>query len=175
MYFLLLYRNFLMIISLTFVVVQESLFMQDSSEGVDIEDTATDDHDDDDEEEDNEDESADGSTDYDEKMDRVAQFQKAFENAVETDTFGYKTIKLQSEQAAIRTPKDITAISWAAFCTGDKSNIQREVMKIQALDMTNVLQRLHLAAAMLMEEKKKLRAKMALAGIKDSDSLQSDE
>ena len=174
MYFLLLYRNFLMFI-VFLLLLQESLFMQDSSEGVDIEDTATDDHDDDDEEEDNEDESADGSTDYDEKMDRVAQFQKAFDNAVETDTFGYKTIKLQSEQAAIRTPKDITAISWAAFCTGDKSNMQREVMKIQALDMTNVLQRLHLAAAMLMEEKKKLRAKMALAGIKDSDSLQSDE
>ena len=166
-----------MFILLFVVALQESLFMQDSSEGVDIENTATDDDDDDDEEDDDEDESAEGSTDNDEKMDRVAQFQTAFENAVEIDTFGYKTIKLQSEQAAIRTPKDITAISWAAFCTGDTSNMQREVMKIQALDMTNVLQRLHLAAAMLMEEKKKLRAKMALAGIKesDSDSLQSDE
>ena len=169
--FFLLYLIFLMVI----LLLQESLFMQDSSEGVDIENTATDEHDDDDDDDDDEDESTEGSTDYDEKMDRVAQFQKAFDNAVETDTFGYKTIKLQSEQAAIRTPKDITAISWAAFCTGDKSNMQREVMKIQALDMTNVLQRLHLAAAMLMEEKKKLRAKMALAGIKDSDSLQSDE
>ena len=40
-------------------------------------------------------------------------------------------------------------------------------MKIQALDMTNVLQRLQLASAMLRAEATKLKAKLALAGIKD--------
>ena len=47
-------------------------------------------------------------------------------------------------------------------------------MKIQALDMTNVLQRLQLAAAMLREEKKKLKAKLSLAGIKGSSGNEDE-
>eukprot|EP00581_Thalassiosira_minuscula_P002442 CAMPEP_0183736074 /NCGR_PEP_ID=MMETSP0737-20130205/48442_1 /TAXON_ID=385413 /ORGANISM="Thalassiosira miniscula, Strain CCMP1093" /LENGTH=493 /DNA_ID=CAMNT_0025969989 /DNA_START=61 /DNA_END=1542 /DNA_ORIENTATION=- len=168
----------------------ESLFMKDSSEGVDLDSSEgktiiNEDDKYDDEEEEDEDEEDDLLDDptNDDNLDRLAQFQKAFQHAKETDTFGYvvqpttaiddlsqtEYIKQQTSSTAtnIRTPKDLTAISWAAFCTGDKNNIQRDVMKIQALDMSNVMQRLQLASAMLREEKKKLAAKLALAGIKE--------
>lgn len=153
----------------------ESLFMTDSSEGVDIKDTAKNEETTDDEdEEDDEDELAENETD--ENLDRLAQFRQAFESAKETDTFGYvlqptnaidDPPQTESKQSKVRTPKDLTAISWAAFCTGEKNNIKRDVVKIQALDITNVLQRLQLASAMLREEKKVWKAKLALAGIKD--------
>lgn len=148
--------------------------MQDSNEGVeeannDQDDAATDD------DEEREDEDGMPEDETDEKVDRVEQFRKAFECAKETDTFGYIlqptldiTAKSESKGAETRTAKDLAAISWAAFCTGDNNNIGRDVMKIQALDMTNVLQRLQLAAAMLRDEKRKCQAKLALAGIKDT-------
>jgi len=158
----------------------ENLFMQSdsSTEGVDIETEAKANNDeleeDDDDEED--DELLEEDVDESKIDDRVAQFQKAFEDAKETDTFGYvlQTINV-NDKSTIRTPKDLTAISWAAFCTGKADNIQREVMKIQALDETNVLKRLQLAAAMLREEKKVLRAKLSLAGVQDSSSNEQEE
>ena len=146
--------------------------MQDSTDGVDMEETT---YDDDEEGDEDDDDIID-----EENLDRYAQYQQAFEDAKETDTFGYvlqpttaidnlsqSQTNSSSNKQTIRTPKDLAAISWAAFCTGDKNNIQRDVMKIQALDMVNVLQRLQLAAAMLREEKKKWVAKLALAGITD--------
>lgn len=158
----------------------ENLFMQSdsSTEGVDIETEAKANNDeleeDDDDEED--DELLEEDVDESKTDDRVAQFQKAFEDAKETDTFGYvlQTINV-NDKSTIRTPKDLTAISWASFCTGQADNIQREVMKIQALDETNVLKRLQLAAAMLREEKKVLRAKLSLAGVQDSSSNEQEE
>ncbi len=148
--------------------------MQDSNEGVEEGDIEVGDYNIrmyDDEEMDDEDD----IIPEDEKIDRVKQFRQAFENAKETDTFGYVLpptldILLKSETTgeAVRTAQDLAAISWASFCTGEKNNIARDVMKIQALDTNNVLQRLQLAAAMLRDEKKKCRAKLASAGIKDT-------
>ncbi|KAL3777219.1 hypothetical protein ACHAW5_007652 [Stephanodiscus triporus] len=156
----------------------ESLFMQDSNEGVDVENTEAEDETAYDTEEDNdENESLEDETD--ENTDRVAQFYQAFESAKEADTFGYI---FQSTDApdnlsnqTIRNSKDLVAISWASFCTGDRNNLQRDVVKIQALDTTNVLQRLQLAAAMLREEKKKWKAKLALAGITDSGNADASD
>jgi len=158
--------------------------MQDSNEGgVDVDNTeAYDDEttDDDNDEEDEEGENAsseeEDETDDENNIDRVAQFYRAFESAKEADTFGYifqstdpsKQTATDSNEGTIRNPKDLAAISWASFCTGEKNNLQRDVIRIQALDTTNVLQRLQLAAAMLREEKKKWKAKLALAGITDS-------
>jgi hypothetical protein len=157
-------------------VFQEYLFMQDSNEGVEVGDNEVGDNNImtyDDEEMDVEDDIPEGDTD--EKIDRVEQFRQAFENAKETDTFGYvlpPTLDILPKSEligeAVRTAKDLAAISWAAFCTGEKNNIARDVMKIQALDTINILQRLQLAAAMLRDEKKKCRAKLALAGIIDT-------
>jgi len=152
----------------------ESLFMNDSTEGVDLGssegDAAVGDA-----EEDQEDDFLEGGEADDEKLDRVAQFQKSFESAKETDTFGYvlqpsdviDNLSQPKKGNAVRTPKDLTAVSWAAFCTGDPNDIERDVMKVQALDMLNVMQRLQLASAMLREEKKKLRAKLALMEMKE--------
>jgi len=151
--------------------------MQDSNEGVEEEDSEVGDNNIrmyDDKEMDDEDDII-PESDMDEKIDRVKQFRQAFENAKETDTFGYVLpptldilLKSESIGEAVRTAQDLAAISWAAFCTGEKNNIARDVMKIQALDTNNVLQRLQLAAAMLRDEKKKCRAKLASAGIKDT-------
>lgn len=154
----------------------ESLFMNDSVEGVDFgssEDGAVGD---DGGEEEEEDEFSEEEKD-DDALDRVAQFERAFEDANESDTFGYvlqpsnavdNLSQRTTRSSAVRSPKDLTAISWAAFCTGDRNDLQRDVMKIQALDTTNVMQRLQLAAAMLREEKKKWTAKLALAEMKDA-------
>jgi hypothetical protein len=168
----------------SFRFIQESLFMQDSNEGgVDVDnnteadDETTDDNDEEDEEENTSSED-DDETDEN-NIDRVAQFYQAFESAKEADTFGYISQSTthadnlskqttDSNKGTIRNSKDLAAISWASFCTGEKNNLQRDVIKIQALDTTNVLQRLQLAAAMLREEKKKWKAKLALAGITDS-------
>ena len=150
----------------------EELFMKDSTEGVDLESNASSENDEEEEEDDDEDED-----DLD-VVDRVAQFETAFESAKESDTQGYilqpstATDNLSSSNKndnVLRTPKDLTAISWAAFCTGEPDNVQRQAIQIQALDMTNVIQRLQLASAMLREEQMSLKAKLALAGIKDGD------
>lgn len=152
----------------------EELFMKDSSEGVDLEDSTSRNLEEEEEEEDDDDD------DDLEINDRVAQFHQAFEDAKETDNQGYilppttasdNLSQTDEEAARLRSPKDLTAISWAAFCTGPKDNskesIKRQAIQIQALDMTNVIQRMQLASAMLREEQKSLKAKLALAGIQD--------
>ena len=160
----------------------ESLFMQESNEGVDVTSSG---QEEDDAIEDNEDDDNTLPDESDEVIDRVAQFAAAFESAKEADTFGYimpSTLAVPdnllskagpSKQTTIRNSKDLAGISWAAFCTGEKNNLQRDVIKIQALDMTNILKRLQLAASMLLEEKKRLKAKLALAGITDPGNTES--
>jgi len=158
----------------------EELFMKDSSEGVDdldLDSTNALDDEFDEEDMNSDDDDDDNDDDDSEILDRVAQFQEAFESAKETDNQGYilqpttATDNLSSEKIALRSPKDLTAISWAAFCTGSKDgskdSIQRQAIQIQALDMTNVIQRMQLASAMLREEQNSLKAKLALAGIQD--------
>jgi len=157
----------------------ESLFMQESNEGVDVPSSG---QEEDDAIEDNEDEDDENALpdESDEVIDRVAQFAAAFECAKEADTFGYimpSTLavpdNLLSKAGLSRNSKDLAGISWAAFCTGEKNNLRRDVIKIQALDMTNILKRLQLAASMLLEEKKRLKAKLALAGITDPGNTES--
>jgi len=146
----------------------ESLFMNDSADGIDM---GSEIEDDEEEDEGEDDELEDG----DETLDRMSQYQKAFESAKEADTFGYvlqprtaiDDLSNNPQSSSIRTPKDLTAISWAAFCTGEANNVNRDVMKIQALDMVDVSQRLQLAVAMLSEEQKKLKAKLLRAGIRN--------
>ncbi len=152
--------------------------MHDSNEGVDLENTAADDessHDNEEEDDENE---------TDENTDRMTQFYQAFESAKEADTFGYilqsthapdNLSKQTKSKQTIRNSKDLAAISWASLCTGEKNNLQRDVIKIQALDTTDILQRLQLAAAMLREEKKKWKAKLVLAGIVESGNIEESD
>ena len=131
---------------------------------------------DEDEDDDDDDEGIDGEAD-DAHLDRVAQFQKAFESAKEAETIGdvrrpndapdtHAPDTNAPTPAGTRTPVDLAALSWAAFCTGAAGDVHRDVAKIQALDAADVTQRLKLAAAMLGEERKKLKAQMAMVGIK---------
>lgn len=160
----------------------ESLFMQDSNEGVDVPSSGQEEEDD--AIDDTEDDEIALPDDPDEDIDRVAQFAAAFESAKEADTFGYimpSTLavpdnlrpKAESSQTTVRNSRDLAGISWAGFCTGEKNNLRRDVIKIQALDMTNILKRLQLAASMLLEEKKRLKAKLALAGMSDPGNTES--
>ena len=108
--------------------------------------------------------------------DRRARYYKAFEDAKISDTQGYISPAVDPKKTTIRSLKDLTAISWAVFCTADPADlseteeIQYNVFKIQALDTKSVLQRLNLGAAMLRMEKKKLKAKLALAGKPDKSN-----
>ena len=73
-----------------------------------------------------------------------------------------------------RTPQELTAISWAAFCT----NVLPEedaAYRIQALDSDDVFERLKLASHMLREKKKRLRQLMEKAGIKFQGEDELDE
>lgn len=135
----------------------ESLFAQDSTEGV-LEETQyeEDEHEDDDEEE---------------LFGRYADYKNAVKEAMAADSVFQSSANndnLASPNFKLRSGKELVATSWAAFCTGDAS-AQGEVMKIQALDMTAPIQRLQLASAMLREEKKKLQAKLMLSGLSRED------
>ena len=63
-----------------------------------------------------------------------------------------------------RSPQDLTAISWAAFCT---SYIPEEdaATRIQALDCENLFERLKLASHMLKDKKNRMKKAMEKAGI----------
>jgi len=136
----------------------ESLFLTD---GVDVQDSLDEDEDEDNEE----DEYTEGS---DKLVDRYEQFKSVMEEAKDSDSQGYVIQQTDANdklpQSKKRSKKELVAMSWAAFCTGNDNNVQHDVIKIQALDITNVIQRLQLASAMLRDEKKKLTM-IALGGI----------
>jgi len=111
-------------------------------------------------------------------------FQKAFKNAKDTDCQGYK-MRTQSPlfyskfDKCKRTIQDITAISWAAFCsssTSDENNIntkrnqngilhEKEIIltaKMQALGSTTLLGRLHMALMVLRHKKRVLEEELAV-------------
>ena len=64
-----------------------------------------------------------------------------------------------------RSPQELTAVSWAAFCT---SLLDEEdaTYRIQALDSDKLFDRLKLAGHMLKEKKEKLKSRLEQAGIK---------
>jgi hypothetical protein len=63
-----------------------------------------------------------------------------------------------------RTPQELTALSWAAFCTNLFAQ-EDAAMRIQALDSDNLFERLKLASHMLKEKKNQVKAAMEKAGI----------
>ncbi|EJK71097.1 hypothetical protein THAOC_07496 [Thalassiosira oceanica] len=137
----------------------ESLFAQDSTEGVLEESQYGEDeteYDDDDDEE--------------ELFGRYADYKSAVEDAMDADSVFQQSNNdnLASPDFTLRSGKELVATSWAAFCTGG-TGAQAEIMKIQALDMTAPLQRLQLASAMLREEQKKLQAKLMLSSLSRDD------
>jgi hypothetical protein len=82
--------------------------------------------------------------------------------ALETDTQGYF---LPSHNVTdTYTPQEMTAISWAAFCTEILPEIDA-TFRIQALDCDNLFERLKLGNLMLKQKEKQLKEKLKKAGL----------
>jgi hypothetical protein len=114
---------------------------------------------DDDEEEVKEDEEDDSG---DSVIDRRRRFRGAYNVALSTDTQGYQVRK---QDTGDRTAQELTAVSWAAFCT-DLLPDEDATFRIQAMDSEDLFERLKLALSMLRQKKDVLQAKMERAGIK---------
>jgi hypothetical protein len=96
-------------------------------------------------------------------LDRQGRFQKAYQVALRTDTQGYCVAPGSTTVA--RSPQELTAMSWAAFCTSNLPEEEDAAMRIQALDCDNLFERLKLASHMLKEKKNRLQTAMEKAGI----------
>lgn len=116
------------------------------------------DYDDDDDEEDKE-------------PDRRSRFRTAYQVALATDTQGYRVVK---QDTGDRSPQELTAISWAAFCT-DILHDEDATFRIQALDCDSLFDRLKLASHMLRSKKDQLRQKMEKAGLQFRNEDMEDE
>jgi hypothetical protein len=103
-------------------------------------------------------------------FDRRARFRKAYQIALSTDTQGY-AVRSGGDSTIDRTPQELTAVSWAAFCTEILPDADA-AYRIQALDYENLFDRLKLALLVLRQKKEKLQDRMDKAGIKfKSDDL----
>jgi hypothetical protein len=73
-----------------------------------------------------------------------------------------------------RSAQELTAISWAAFCT-DMSPEQDTTYRLQALDCDNLFQRLQLALRMLSIKKKMLKKRVEKAGLRNIDEIRRSD
>lgn len=103
--------------------------------------------------------------------DRRARFMRAYKVAMDTDTQGYFLSTKQDSME--RTPQELTAISWAAFCT-ELLEEEDATFRIQALDSEVLLDRLKLASHMLQQKKATLQKKMEKAGLRGDDEEGGD-
>lgn len=110
----------------------------------------------------------DDDVDDDSELDRRGLFQQAFQIAMETDSQGYLSSAITDE----RSPKELTALSWAAFCTDDTMDLEMATFRIQAMDETKLVERLKLASTMFKRKKSGLEAKLKNVELKrDDDDL----
>lgn len=93
--------------------------------------------------------------------DRRKRFQQAYKVALETDFQGYSVV---SQNFTDYTPQEMTAISWAAFCTEILPEFDA-TFRIQALDCDNLFERLKLALHMLRTKENHLKEKLKKAGL----------
>jgi len=118
-------------------------------------------HDEEDEDEEPSDDDDEGSS-----IDRRKRFRRAYQIALETDTQGYQVAGPgQGESTGDRTPQELTAISWAAFCS-ELLPEEDAPFRVQALDCDTLFDRLKIASAMLRRKKRLLRARMEKAGLR---------
>lgn len=97
-------------------------------------------------------------------IDRRRRFRRAYEVALATDTQGYQ-VPAVAATTTDRTAQELTAISWAAFCTELLPEVDA-TFRIQALDCDNLFDRLKLASGLMRQKKAMLRARMEKAGLK---------
>lgn len=85
----------------------------------------------------------------------------AYHTALETDSQGYTVPTRDVDRSA----KELTAISWAAFCTELLAE-DDATFRIQALDADDLFERLKLGSYLLRQKKETLRERLKKAGIK---------
>jgi len=97
-------------------------------------------------------------------------FDQAYLDAFQSDSQGF-VVSTHSNSNTERSAKELAAISWAAFVTGDIKLTER----IQALDCDNLFDRLKLGAHALREKKNMLAAKLAISDLDSSNqNFESD-
>jgi len=111
------------------------------------------------------------SLDDDDGKDMNDQFLEAFLQAKDSDTQGYMISSTDEEpRKDCRDARDLTAMSWAAFCIHGVE----EPMRLQALDCDNLFDRLKIGSYMLREKKAQLEAKLALIGVRNKKEKDED-
>ncbi|CAB9511339.1 ATP-dependent protease La (LON) domain [Seminavis robusta] len=115
-----------------------------------------------DEDDDDDDDEDDQVTD----MSRQQRFLTAYRTALATDTQGYFLASADSSYG--KTPQELTAISWAGFCT-DIVPDMLATYRIQALDSVDLFERLKLASQMMKQKEKQLKAELVKAGLEPGD------
>lgn len=86
---------------------------------------------------------------------RRSKFLESYRDAFAADCQGYKFCSLQND-ASQRSFKELTAISWAYFCS-ELNNSDILSYRLRALEITNLCQRLSLARSMMKELRSELR------------------
>lgn len=103
--------------------------------------------------------------DDDRVLDRRRRFQQAYRISMETDTQGYVSGSAGGNSLSRRSPKELAAVSWASYMTEILPE-QDATYRIQAMDETDVFERLKLASYMLREKRDRLQKQLDNAEVK---------
>ena len=101
----------------------------------------------------------------DQVLDRRRRFQQAYRISMESDTQGYVSGSAGGESLTRRSPKELAAVSWASYMTEILPE-QDATYRIQAMDETDVFERLKLASFMLKEKRDRLQKQLDKADVK---------
>lgn len=115
-----------------------------------------DDNDDDDEDDEEEDDDDDEDhLDDEESTDRrMSRFREACRVALQYDSQGYTT---SSGSAGVRSVQELTAMSWATFCTDLEPNEADFSLRVQALDSESLKDRLRMGELLLRRQSNLLK------------------
>lgn len=103
--------------------------------------------------------------DLDKSLTREERYQAAYDAALESDTQGYvsvcangiaETAEASGGGEGLRTPQELTAVSWAAFSTELVTEMDAPY-RLQALDTCDAVERLKLGLYLLNEKKEVLK------------------
>lgn len=114
--------------------------------------------------------------DMEDELDREAIYKSAVEDAKMADSQGYMVSPSSSLSCfdigqKQRSIQDLTAISWAVFCSSEEKEDKTVTIRIQALDSSKLLDRLYMGLFVLREKKKYLEEKLALVGRRKRQQL----
>jgi len=111
--------------------------------------------------------------DEDDEPNRRDRLNEAFKIAKINDMQGYRISSSASTSSATsRSIQDLTALSWAYFSTDDNP-VDILACRLQALECTELCERLRLALVMLLEKRSKLR--ITVQSLKMSTDQDDDE